>query len=75
MIAVLGCLTVLMFVGICCCGIYCFLGRAETIGRVTRAFRGKPSLRSKTEMEDFEMGKKDRIAMFKGSQGVFKEKS
>ena len=59
-IAVIGCLTVLMFVGICCCGLYCFLGRAETIGRVTRPFRSKSSLRSKTEIENLEMGKKDR---------------
>ena len=59
-IAVIGCLTVLMFVGICCCGFYCFLGRAETIGRLTRPFRSKSSLRSKTEIEKLEMGKKDR---------------
>ena len=31
----IACITALMLMGICCCGIYCFLGRAGTIGRVT----------------------------------------
>ena len=31
----IACLTALMLMEICCCGLYCFLGRAGTIGRVT----------------------------------------
>ena len=43
----IACLTALMLMGICCCGLYCFLGRAGTIGRVTANFskRGRKILK------------------------------
>ena len=56
----IACFTVLMLMGICCCGLYCFLGEAETIGRVTRRFRSRPHQGSQTQVEDLEMGQRDR---------------
>ena len=56
---------VLMFIGIFCCGLYRFLGRAG-IGRVTRLFRinrhlrSRPHLGSQTRVQDLEKGQRDR---------------
>ena len=58
-IAFIACFTVLMLMGICCCGLYCFLGRAETLGRLTRPFRSRPHLGSQTQGQDLEMGQSD----------------
>ena len=59
-IAFIACFTVLMLMGICCCGLYCFLGRAETLGRLTRPFRSRPHLGSQTQVEDLEIGQRGR---------------
>ena len=59
-IAFIACFTVLMLMGICCCGLYCFVGRAGTIEHVTRPFRSRPYLGSQTQVEDLEMGQCDR---------------